>query len=211
MAVGQRGNAVTALTGVANLDVPVWTVQDGRPGRLTPSGVAVDGGAPNLGPSGLVAGPGGSDTAVAVARDGTVWRRTATAWQQSLVLLPEHIFAATPPVTAIAAFSSGVTATIYLATDGYGVLISQDGGDTWIRADPGLPGHVLTLATSSADHAVYAGTTDGLWVHHLRAPPAPPVYVDSALWLRRGGMLVVSLLATVAAVAGLRRALPAVI
>jgi hypothetical protein len=94
---------------------------------------------------------------------------------------------------------------VYLATDGYSVLESSNGGDDWIRAGPGLPDHVLALASDDATQSLYAGTDDGLWVHHLRATPAPPTYADAQLRWRWLGIALVTLAAAAVALAGLLR------
>jgi hypothetical protein len=106
-----------------------------------------------------------------------------------------------PRVTGLAAFDTSTpTTAVYLGTDGYAVLVSTDGGDDWFRAAPGLPAGVLALATDGAARAVYAGTRDGVWVHHLQALPAPPVYPQQALLSR---WLVIAALAAAATVAAL--------
>jgi hypothetical protein len=144
---------------------------------------------------------------VAVDRDSVVWRRDAGGhWARALLLLPRSLAAGPPRVTTAAAFERiPLAAAVYLATDGYSVLESTDGGDDWIRAGPGLPDHVLGLATDDATQSVYAATDDGLWVHHLRATPAPPSYPDSALRWRWLGIAVVTLVAAAAGVGGLLR------
>ncbi len=111
-------------------------------------------------------------------------------------------------MTSLAAFAQPLTAAVYLGTDGYGVLVSENGGDDWIRADPGLPENVLALATDPSTQAVYAATDRGLFVHHLQAFPAPPVYRDASLYEKWLGIVLVAAAATAAAVIGLRRALP---
>ena len=88
------------------------------------------------------------------------------------------------------------------------MLISTDGGDDWIRAGPGLPDSVYSLSADSARHAVYAGTSDGLWVHVLQALPAPPAYHDAALVWRWLGIGAVTLVASAAALLGMSRLVP---
>jgi hypothetical protein len=168
--------------------------------------------APNLGASAhILAAPAAAPgVAVAVGDDNHVWRRTQTgAWATTLILLPAGGLSGTPRVTALAAFTQPLSAAVYMGTDGYGVLLSQDGGDDWIRADPGLPENVLGLATDASTQSLYAATAHGLYVHHLQALPAPPVYADSALWLRWLGIGLVALVATVIALVAMRRVLPA--
>jgi len=124
---------------------------------------------------------------VGVGLDGTVWRRTPEgAWGRALLLLPAGGLSGVPGVTSIAAFGdSPVSDAVYVGTRGYGVIESGDGGDDWIRDDPGLPPNVVAMATDSLRQAVYAGTDDGLWVHHVQASPAPPAYAPGDLSSRR--------------------------
>lgn len=176
-----------------------WMLRGGRVERRGPRGAAVDPRSPHLGPSAhLLAAPAALPGAVvAVAGDGTVWRRTTSgSWGRALLLLPQHLLAGPPPVTALAAFqSSPVTPAVYLATDGEAVLVTEDGGEDWLRAGAGLPLGVLALATDAPGRAVYAGTRDGLWVHHLQQLPAPPEYRPSGLvrrWLEMGALTLVA-------------------
>ncbi len=146
---------------------------------------------------------------VAVGSDNHVWRRTPSgSWSTAFIPLPAGGLSGTPRVTALAAFTQPLTTAVYMGLDGYGVLLTQDGGDDWIRADPGLPENVLGLATDQAAKALYAATDQGLYVHHLQSFPAPPVYIDSALYLRWLGIAAVALAATIAALLALRRLFP---
>jgi hypothetical protein len=187
-----------------------WVLRGGRVLRLGAGAAVVDPGSPDLGVSArLLASPAAlPGVVVAVAADGTVWRRTpAGGWGRSLLLLPQSLLAGPPSVTGLAAFeTSPVTSAVYLATDGYAVLITTDGGDDWVRAAPGLPGGVLAIATDAATRAVYAGTRDGLWVHHLQRFPAPPVYRPPALLARWLEIAALAGLTTLAALAALARA-----
>jgi len=145
---------------------------------------------------------------VAVGSDNHVWRRSPSGqWATSFVLLPAGGLSGAPQVTSVAAFTSAVTGAVYMGTNGYGVLLSEDGGDDWIRADPGLPENVLALSADSTSRALYAGTDQGLYVHHLQSFPAPPVYQDARLYLRWLGIGAVGLVATVFAVVALGVAL----
>jgi hypothetical protein len=119
----------------------------------------------------------------------------------SLVLLPAGFPRGTPRVTAVAAFAQPLSSTVYLATDGYSVLDSPDAGDDWIRAGPGLPDSVLSLAADSQTRAVYAGTADGLWAHRLQGLPGPPAYRDTALTARWAGTGLITLVVALLAVA----------
>ncbi len=189
---------------------PRWLLSGGRVLRPDLGAAAVDPGSPDLGASArlLVAPAADPGVVVAVAADGTVWRRTpAGDWGRSLLLLPRSLLGGPPAVTGLAAFeTSPLTPAVYLATDGYAVLITTDGGDDWVRAAPGLPTGVLTLTTDAATRGVYAGTRDGLWVHHLQSLPAPPVYRPPALLARWLGIAALAALTSLAAVAALARA-----
>jgi photosystem II stability/assembly factor-like uncharacterized protein len=147
---------------------------------------------------------------IAVGRDGTVWRRAHDGgWRRALLLLPQNLVQGAPPVTSITAFAQPLSSAVYLGTAGYSVLVSSDGGDDWIRAGPGLPDRVYGLYADSGARAVYAATSDGLWVHTLRSLPAPPRYSDQALVFRWLGIGAATLVAAVLAVVALMRLLPA--
>ena len=175
------------------------------------SALTPDPGSPELGAAAhLIAAPAAfPGVVVAVAVDGVVWRRGQDGdWQRALLLLPAGFPQGVPRITGITAFTQPLSGSVYIGTDGYSVLSSTDGGDDWIRAGPGLPDSVLSLTTDAAAHAVYAGTSDGLWVHHLRALPAPAVYQDAALVWRWVGIALASLVSALAGAALLLIALP---
>jgi hypothetical protein len=208
------GRSFAQVSGTAALGEPsAWgwevrsgTVFTGPPGQPPHA----DPHSPFLGYSAhLIAAPAAlPGVAVAVGSDNHVWRRAASGqWATSFILLPAGGVSGPPQVTAVAAFARPLSAAVYLATAGYGVLVTEDGGDDWIRADPGLPENVLALATDSSRRVLYAATDQGLFVHRLQALPAPPVYRDESLLLRWLGVVLVALVATVAALLGLRRAL----
>lgn len=195
----------------------VWNIRGGTvetgpdPGAQHLPVLQRDPGAPNLGSSAhLLAAPAAAPgVVVAVGDDNHVWRRTQSgSWATAFILLPAGGLSGAPRVTALAAFTKPLSDAVYLGVDGYGVLLSQDGGDDWIRADAGLPEHVLGLATDDATRSLYAATDQGLYVHHLQTLPAPPVYTDSALWLRWLGIGIVAVAAIAAALLALRRLLP---
>jgi hypothetical protein len=162
---------------------------------------------PDLGASALLAAPVAlPGVVVAVASDNTVWRRGQDGdWKRALLLLPQGLLRGAPAVTSVTAFTQPLTASIYLSTDGYAVLISTDGGDDWIRAGPGLPDSVYGLAADADQHAVYAATSDGLWMHVLQRLPSPPAYNDAALLWRWVGIVLVSLASAGAAAFALLR------
>jgi hypothetical protein len=166
-----------------------------------------DPGSPELGAGAhLLAAPVALSTSgvvVAVARDNTVWRRINGSWARALLLLPAGFPQGVPEVTSLAAFSQPLgggieSPSVYLGTDGYSVLESSDGGDDWIRAGPGLPASVTALDADSAARSLFAGTSDGVWVHRLQAIPAPPVYRDAALLWRWLGIALISIIAGLA-------------
>ena len=182
-----------------------WSIDvSGRILRGTPGGPRLpDAGSPNLGRGAhLLAAPAAlPGVVVAVATDGTVWRRAQDGdWRQSLLLLPQSLVQGVPQVTAVTAFTKPVTDSIYIATAGYSVLSSLNGGDDWIRSGPGLPDRVNGLAADNAAHSLYAATPDGLWVHTLQALPAPTRYSDQALVWRWLGIGAVTLVASTLAV-----------
>jgi hypothetical protein len=190
----------------------VWQIDNGTV-LTAPAGhaLAPDPGAPFLGAGAhLIAAPAAlPGVVIAVGTDNHVWRRSVTGhWATSFILLPGGGLSGTPQVTSLAAFTTPLTVAVYMGTYGYGVLLTENGGDDWIRADPGLPEDVLGLATDSQARALYAATDQGLYVHHLQSFPSPPVYHDASLYLRWLGITLVALLATAGAVVGLRRALP---
>ena len=162
-----------------------WRISDGSVLHGSGGGApAPDPGAPDLGGAAhLLAAPAATPgVVVAVSDAGVVWRRThAGEWSRALVLLPRSVVGGTPSITALAAFTSsppggGTPVSVYLSTDGFSVLATQNGGTDWFRDGPGLPDSVLALATAPDLDAVLAATSDGLWVHHLRALPSVPQY-----------------------------------
>lgn len=182
-----------------------WTIDvSGRILRGTQGGPRLpDPGSPNLGRgANLLAAPAAlPGVVVAVATDGTVWRRAQDGgWRQALLLLPQSAVQGVPRVTSVAAFTKPVTDSIYIASAGYSVLSSLNGGDDWIRSGPGLPDTVNDLAADNATRSVYAATPDGLWVHTLQALPAPTRYSDQALVWRWLGIGTVTLVASALAV-----------
>jgi len=210
---GRTWQPVAAGTNLPVPQPPRWRVSGGRVEQRDTSGAwRTDPGSPQVsGQPGLLAAPASLDgVVVAVDRDNVVWRRGGDGhWARALLLLPQGIASAPPRITAAVAFDTvPLSDTVYLGTAGYAVLISADGGDDWIRAGPGLPDSVNGLASDGTDQAIYAATPDGLWVHHLRAFPAPPSYSDATLRWRWLGIALVTLLGSAAAVAGLLRVLP---
>jgi hypothetical protein len=197
---------------------PRWQERDGRIGQADPATGAwhADPQSPRIelaradaaDSHGLLAAPRSRDgVVVAVARDGVVWRRGQDGgWARALLLLPQGIAAGPPRVTGVTAFAGRpLSDAVYLATDGYSVLESLDGGDDWIRAGPGLSDHVLGIAAGDNARAVYAATDDGLWVHHLQPTPSPPNYPAEDLHWRWLGVALVTLAAAAVSIGGLLR------
>lgn len=175
------------------------------------SAAVIDPGSPDLGHGAdLIATPAALPGVVAaVSTKGTVWRRGQDGdWKQALLLLPASLVQGIPLITSVTAFTQPLSDAIYLGTDGYAVLISTDGGDDWIRAGPGLSDSVYALSADSARHAVYAGTSDGLWEHLLQGLPKPPAYQDAQLVWRWLGIGAVTLVASVVALLGMMRLVP---
>jgi hypothetical protein len=201
--------AVTAGTQRWEIDssgrvMHVANVAQNTPGVLDP-------GSPELGAGAdLIAAPGAlPGVVVAVSTDGTVWRRGQDGdWKQALLLLPASAVQSVPRITSLTAFTQPLSAAVYLGTDGYGVLISTDGGDDWIRAGAGLPDSVSSLSADSSRPVLYAGTSDGLWEHVLQALPRPPPYQDAALVWRWIGVGAVTVVASIAALLGMIRLVP---
>jgi hypothetical protein len=200
-------------TGVVTVGTQRWEIDPGgtvvHVANVAQSSTGVvDPGSPDLGAGAdLIAAPAAlPGVVVAVSTDGTVWRRGQDGdWKQALLLLPASAVQGVPRITSVTAFTEPLSAAIYLGTDGYGVLISTDGGDDWIRAGAGLPDAVSSLSADSARHALYAGTSSGLWEHVLQALPAPPAYRDAALVWRWIGIGAVTLVASAAALLGMIR------
>jgi hypothetical protein len=211
-----QGNPSFPPTQTVTIANTAWTIgSDGRvvhDSDVSGRGAALpDPDSPDLGSGAdLLAAPAAlPGVVVAVGTDGTVWRRGEDGdWKQALWLLPQSLIQSVPRVTSVTAFTQPLSDAIYLGTDGYGVLISTDGGDDWIRAGAGLPDSVNGLSADSARHAVYAATSDGLWVHVLQELPAPPAYQDAALLWRWLGIGAVTLIAAALTLLGMVRLVP---
>ncbi len=181
---------------------PATVTTGSRTWSISPTGrvmVTEDGRAPSPDPGSPALGSGAHLIAaplavpgfvVAVSTGGTVWRRDPSGgWAVSLALLPATLLTGTPAVTSIAGFNTdAVSGVVYIGTTGYGTLLTSDNGDDWVRADPGLPDDVLSLAAdaSGAAPAIWAGTSQGLYVHRLQALPSIPNYSGGSLtgkWL----------------------------
>jgi hypothetical protein len=190
---GHAVHDVRADSGQITVSVDGLGVQQSNDGgRTWRSGSVVA----NGGQSTLATLPDGSGRAVRIEPDGTLSRRDAQGhWARALLLLNADALHGRPQPTGVTAFTQPLTNAVYLATDGYSVLESTDGGDDWVRAGPGLPDGVLAITTDSSRRAVYAATRDGLWLHHLQATPVPPVYRGEKLTMRILGVIAVCVVA----------------
>ena len=115
-----------------------------------------------------------SDSKVYVAASDGLWRWDGSDWI-TLTGLP------TDDITALAIDRSTNPQTLYVGTGGQGVLISQDGGSTWIPFNEGLGNLSITkLAISTSQpKMLYAGTEYGgvysRMIGDLNNPPYQPV------------------------------------
>jgi hypothetical protein len=209
-------SAIFPPGGVVAIGDQTWVIDsDGRVEHIANAAqrnaALPDPGSPDLGPGAdLIASPAAlPGVVIAVSTDGAVWRRGQDGdWKQALLLLPASLVQGVPRITSVTAFTQPLSQAVYLGTDGYAVLISTDGGDDWIRAGPGLADSVYSLSADSARHAVYAGTSDGLFEHVLQSLPAPPAYSDAALVWKWLGIGAITLVASAAALLGMTRLVP---
>src|SRR5487761_1151576 len=112
---------------------------------------------------------------------GLVWRGSASAWERVFQVLPYGGLGGVPQVTAAAA--DGPSAA-YLATDGFGTLLTPDGGYSWYRAAPANSA-IAALATVGPVFSarprgfVIAVSRQGVYLHRLQALPQPPTYTPT--------------------------------
>jgi hypothetical protein len=218
---GNGGATFAAMAGNPPLGAPPVTAGGGGTWSIDAQGhvryarrgpaPARDPRSPGLGAGAHLIGavPGVPGAVVAVAADGTVWRRGQDGdWRRALLLLPAGLTGGVPAITSLTVFDRPVTEAVYLGTTGYSVLVSTDGGDDWIRAGPGLPDSVYGLASDARTRTVYAATSDGLWAHRVQAFPQPPAYRDAALALRWIGIALVALFAALVSVVVMARLTP---
>lgn len=212
---GRSWQRVSASGGVAPSNAGEWEVRGGRIGHVDATGTwHLDPGSPTVpdpataGHSPVAALPDGGGRVVAVDTSGVVWRRGADGgWSRALLLLPADAIHGPPHVTGVSSFTQPLSDAVYVATDGYAVLLSTDGGDSWVRGGPGLPDSVLAITTDSSHRAVFAGTGDGLWLHHLQPTPQPPTYAAQDLRSRWFGIAGVCIAAAALAVFAMLRVL----
>lgn len=147
-----------------------------------------------------------SDGSILVAEPGgLVWRGAGQSWAPAFQLLPYGGLGGVPQPTSLAADGEG---SAYLATDGYGTLLSPDGGYSWYRAAP-PEDSITSLATvgpvfgATAHGYVLATSAAGLFVHRLEALPEPPVYSPSGQTAELLGTAAVTLLSALLTLMGL--------
>jgi hypothetical protein len=183
--VAGRGADPIELTAPVAAGQPFWVVAAngnllrlGRDGELLLSSQ----GAPHLGTHPVLVELG-DGVVLAGGRSGLIWGLYQGGWQPVFQLLPYGGIGGVPDLTAM--ISDGPTAA-YLATAGFGTLLTPDGGYTWYRAAPAAA-DVQALATigpvfaSRPSGLVVAATPQGLFLHHLQALPAPPTYQGASL------------------------------
>lgn len=109
---------------------------------------------------------------------GLIWRDDRGSWTRAFQVLPYGGVGGVPTVTTLAA--DGATSA-YVGTDGFGTLLTPDGGYTWYRAPPPV-GSISLLATvgpvfaAKAHGYVVALSSGRVFLHQLRALPEPPTY-----------------------------------
>ncbi|HUY09132.1 MAG TPA: hypothetical protein VMW80_06735 [Candidatus Dormibacteraeota bacterium] len=109
---------------------------------------------------------------------GLIWRGDRDRWTRAFQVLPYGGLGGVPTVTSLAA--DGATSA-YVGTDGFGTLLTPDGGYTWYRAPPPVAA-ISLLATvgpvfsAKAHGYVVAVSDDRVFLHQLQALPEPPTY-----------------------------------
>jgi hypothetical protein len=113
---------------------------------------------------------------------GLIWRGAGGIWSRAFQILPYGGLGGVPAVTALV--SDGSTSA-YVATDGFGTLLTPDGGFSWYRAPPS-DGAILALATvgpvfSSRAHGFVVALSPGrVFLHRLQLLPEPPSYTPTS-------------------------------
>lgn len=125
---------------------------------------------------------------------GLIWRGSGGNWARAFQVLPYGGLGGVPAVTSLVA--DGATSA-YVGTDGFGTLLTPDGGYTWYRAPPANE-YVSRLAVvgpvfSGHPHGlVVALTSGGVFLHRLQALPEPPVYRPPSANAELGGTAAVT-------------------
>lgn len=139
----------------------------------------------------------GSGTALVAEPQGLVWQGTGRTWQRVFQVLPYGGFGGVPRLTGLV--SDGASSA-YLGTNGFGTLLTPDGGYSWYRASPPDP-HLLGLAVLGPVFArrpsglVLGLTSETTYGHRLQGLPAPPVYAPRTALFELLGEAAVTVLA----------------
>ncbi|HUY57700.1 MAG TPA: hypothetical protein VMV12_07715 [Candidatus Micrarchaeaceae archaeon] len=126
---------------------------------------------------------------------GLIWRREQGSWSRALQVLPYGGLGGVPGVTSLVAVGSS---SAYLGTDGFGTLLTPDGGYTWYRAPPSQAA-ITGLATVGPvfvrqAHGFVVGLSSGaVFLHRLQAFPEPPSYTPTVNAAELGGTAAVTL------------------
>ncbi|MHB1500168.1 MAG: beta propeller repeat protein [Candidatus Dormibacteria bacterium] len=163
-------------------------------------------GSPRLGNHATVAETG-AGIILAGNDGGLVYALYRTGWAPVFQLLPYGGLAGVPRLTAILGVGPDAA---YIATSGFGTLLTPDGGYTWYRAAPQTPsGRVEALAALGPVYArqpsglVVAVAPNGLFLHRLQTLPAAPVYTGANQAGRLLGTAGITLVAALAVVLGI--------
>ncbi|MGH7609617.1 MAG: hypothetical protein ACREOD_06750 [Candidatus Dormibacteria bacterium] len=198
-----RGNATRVLAppraGLAWL-----ALVDGRVLRLGGGRWRSLPGAPRLDHASDALAELGDGVVLAAEPSGLVWRGSGRAWAVAFQVLPVGGLGGVPRVTALVA--DGPSAA-YLATDGFGTLLTPDGGYTWYRASPpvasvtGLAAVGPVFAPRARGYVLALGRGE-VFRHQLQALPGPPSYRGGRHFSELAGTALVTA-ATCAVVLGL--------
>lgn len=178
LVAGGRGTPL-AVAPPARAGYPFVIAESSGEYLLRPGGVLVASrGSPRLGPGAQVAELA-DGVILAVGRSGVVWGLYRNGWQAAFQVLPAGGLSGVPGINGLVAVG---TSAAYLATSGFGTLLTPDGGYSWYRAD--LPGtsSALQLATlgpvlsNDPRGDILAVTPAGLYRHLLQPLPTPPQY-----------------------------------
>ncbi|HVB13929.1 MAG TPA: hypothetical protein VNH38_04130 [Candidatus Dormibacteraeota bacterium] len=168
----------------------IWTRSSGGGWARAPD-------APPLDPQTRAIAELGSGAILVGEPGGLVWRGSRGRWDQSFQVLPYGGLGGVPKLTSLVADGAN---SAYLGTEGFGTLLTPDGGYTWYRAAPadGLISALATVGPVFATHAhglVVALSPHGVFLHHLQALPQPPTYTVSGATAELAGTAGVTLAA----------------
>lgn len=160
-------------------------------------------GAPHLGDRPVLAEMG-DGILLAGDQAGMIYAHYRTGWNPVFQLLPYGGVAGVPRLTAILGVGPDAA---YVATSGFGTLLTPDAGFTWYRAAPATPdGRVVALAALGPLYATHpsglvaAAAPSGLFLHRLQTLPGPPVYAGASQTAEVVGTAAVTVGASVAVI-----------